>query len=144
VSHLQVYRSTCSLLKHLLACRATSFGSFPQRTSSLETVSKTFPSGPTPKCVPHLIHSTKTHPAASQALSPFLNTKRPKTLFEKTLNAFSNTNTASNLADCLPLQVVGWVPQNDLLGHPKMRGYLCHGGMNSVSEVRGTRALSVL
>eukprot|EP00884_Botryococcus_braunii_P010528 jgi/Botrbrau1/19477/Bobra.0338s0094.1 len=31
-------------------------------------------------------------------------------------------------------KAVEWVPQNDVLGHPKMRGYLCHGGMNSVSE----------
>eukprot|EP00884_Botryococcus_braunii_P010527 jgi/Botrbrau1/19476/Bobra.0338s0093.1 len=32
------------------------------------------------------------------------------------------------------VKVVSWVPQNDLLGHPKLRAYLCHGGMNSVSE----------
>ena len=34
----------------------------------------------------------------------------------------------------LSVQVVRWVPQNDLLGHERMRAFLTHGGGNSMYE----------
>ncbi len=33
-------------------------------------------------------------------------------------------------------QVVQWAPQNDVLGHSKMRAFLTHGGVNGLYEVR--------
>ena len=33
-------------------------------------------------------------------------------------------------------QVVQWAPQNDVLGHPKTRAFLTHGGVNGLYEVR--------
>lgn len=35
------------------------------------------------------------------------------------------------------LQVVTWMPQNDILAHPKTRVFVTHCGMNSLYEVRG-------
>ncbi len=34
------------------------------------------------------------------------------------------------------LQVVSWLPQNDVLGHPRTRAFLSHCGANSLYEVR--------
>ena len=36
----------------------------------------------------------------------------------------------------LPVQVLDWVPQNDLLAHPQIRAFVSHAGINSVYEVR--------
>ena len=36
----------------------------------------------------------------------------------------------------LHVQVVMWMPQNDILAHPKTRAFLSHVGANSVYEVR--------
>ena len=41
------------------------------------------------------------------------------------------------------MQVVGWAPQNDLLGHAQTRAFLTHGGINGLYEAgacSGTRA----
>ena len=34
------------------------------------------------------------------------------------------------------VQVVTWVPQNDILAHPNLRAFLSHVGINSMYEVR--------
>lgn len=36
---------------------------------------------------------------------------------------------------CLNVQVVTWLPQNDVLGHPRTRAFLSHCGANSLYEV---------
>ena len=33
------------------------------------------------------------------------------------------------------MQVVAWVPQNDILAHPHLRAFLSHVGLNSMYEV---------
>ncbi len=33
------------------------------------------------------------------------------------------------------MQVLTWVPQNDILAHPNLRGFLSHVGINSMYEV---------
>ena len=33
-------------------------------------------------------------------------------------------------------KVVSWLPQNDVLGHPRTRAFLSHCGANSLYEVR--------
>ena len=33
------------------------------------------------------------------------------------------------------LQVLTWAPQNDVLGHPRVRAFLSHCGANSMYEV---------
>ena len=33
------------------------------------------------------------------------------------------------------LQVVRWLPQNDILAHPRTRAFLSHCGVNSMYEV---------
>ena len=35
------------------------------------------------------------------------------------------------------LQVVTWAPQNDVLGHPRVKAFLSHCGANSMYEVNG-------
>ena len=38
-------------------------------------------------------------------------------------------------ASTLLMQVVPWVPQNDILAHPHLRAFLSHVGLNSMYEV---------
>ena len=33
-------------------------------------------------------------------------------------------------------QVMSWIPQNDVLAHPRARAFLSHAGINSVYEAR--------
>lgn len=34
------------------------------------------------------------------------------------------------------MQVLTWIPQNDILAHPNLRAFLSHVGINSMYEVR--------
>ncbi len=36
---------------------------------------------------------------------------------------------------CCSVQVLTWVPQNDILAHPNLRAFLSHVGINSMYEV---------
>ena len=42
----------------------------------------------------------------------------------------------SKQVNALSVQVLNWVPQNDLLAHPQIRAFVSHAGINSVYEVR--------
>ena len=42
---------------------------------------------------------------------------------------------------CCCVQVLTWVPQNDILAHPNLRAFLSHVGINSMYEVRAARRL---
>lgn len=42
------------------------------------------------------------------------------------------------------LQVVTWMPQNDILGHPKTRVFVTHCGMNSLYEVRSSALVALM
>jgi hypothetical protein len=37
--------------------------------------------------------------------------------------------------DICDVQVITWVPQNDVLAHPNLRAFLSHAGINSMYEV---------
>ena len=39
------------------------------------------------------------------------------------------------VASPLRMQVVAWMPQNDILAHPHLRAFLSHVGLNSMYEV---------
>ena len=38
----------------------------------------------------------------------------------------------------IPLQVVEWTPQNELLGDGRVKVFVTHGGLNSIYEVSST------
>ena len=44
-------------------------------------------------------------------------------------------------ASTLLMQVVAWVPQNDILAHPHLRAFLSHVGLNSMYEVCNRRGV---
>ena len=44
----------------------------------------------------------------------------------------------------LALQVVTWVPQNDILAHPKLKAFLSHVGVNSMYEVLSSSSFITL
>ena len=37
--------------------------------------------------------------------------------------------------------MVEWTPQNDLLGDPRVRAFVTHGGLNSIYEVRAGHSI---
>ncbi len=41
------------------------------------------------------------------------------------------------------MQVLTWVPQNDILAHPNLRVFLSHVGINSMYEVKAAEWLQV-
>ena len=45
------------------------------------------------------------------------------------------SNAVEPTALALLMQVVTWVPQNDILAHPNLRAFLSHVGLNSMYEV---------
>lgn len=45
------------------------------------------------------------------------------------------SNNLKPKASALLMQVVTWVPQNDILAHPNLRAFLSHVGLNSMYEV---------
>ena len=45
------------------------------------------------------------------------------------------SNAVEPTASALLMQVVTWVPQNDILAHPNLRAFLSHVGLNSMYEV---------
>ena len=47
------------------------------------------------------------------------------------------------MSTLLALQVVTWVPQNDILAHPNLRAFLSHVGINSMYEVRAALCLQL-
>ena len=44
-------------------------------------------------------------------------------------------NLIDLVASSLRVQIVAWMPQNDILAHPHLRAFLSHVGLNSMYEV---------
>ncbi len=66
-------------------------------------------------------------------LEMFLNTFKE---FENVGFILSNNNLFDNISLNIPRNVLilDWVPQNDLLGHDKVKMFITHGGINSILE----------
>ena len=66
----------------------------------------------------------------------------PSETLEKMLEAFGNVRQNilwkynGDIPECVPknVQIVNWFEQNDVLGHPKVKLFIAHGGLNSLIE----------
>ena len=66
----------------------------------------------------------------------------PRETLEKMLEAFGNVQQNvlwkynGDVPECVPknVEIVTWFEQNDALGHPKIKLFIAHGGLNSLIE----------
>ncbi|XP_040194284.1 LOW QUALITY PROTEIN: UDP-glucuronosyltransferase 3A1-like [Rana temporaria] len=53
---------------------------------------------------------------------------------EKVIWRYQRSNWPQDVEISPNVKIMDWVPQNDLLGHPKLRLFVAHGGMNGLME----------
>ncbi|XP_036390524.1 UDP-glucuronosyltransferase 2C1-like isoform X1 [Megalops cyprinoides] len=99
------------------------------------------PSKPLPQDLEDFVQSSGEHGVIIMSLGAFVG-ELPRDLTEEIAAAFSQLpqkiiwrHTGERPATLgNNTLIVNWMPQNDLLGHPKTRAFVAHGGTNGVQE----------
>ncbi|XP_028811969.1 UDP-glucuronosyltransferase 2A1-like [Denticeps clupeoides] len=99
------------------------------------------PGGPLPQHLEDFVESSGEHGVILMSLGSFIS-KLPSSLTDEIAAAFAELpqkviwrhtgDKPATLGNNTLL--VNWLPQNDLLGHPKVKAFVAHGGTNGVQE----------